>query len=544
MRGEAIQKAREKVILDRYSSVIDDAAREALQNLLADLKQDLIDLQNELASLMANFGEQADSVADFLTGEARQDGFAPDDPNNYGLGPNDVPWVDVPDISNVPGAFDPANDPYAAYADSVIASLGENVSNGVVVNRASFVALVKAWRSNTKALEKALQARVSVSQAETAAFLNAQNKVTGYLQKYMNGSGWFHDSPVPQDVRVDVDGPLKNLYGVLAEDLKEALLIWEAKNNPPEANLFFDTLRAFSAGMQAAEEVAQEYRDTMKTMVHGASRIAIGFVPFVGPAMDICEAVTGKEWCLPSGRTLTTGERVFSGIGFGVGKVVKVWKGISSAAISTEGKGVAAAIVTLAPDLVEKLAKARIQNWKTLTRGSILPKTVEKLDNDWEVTSLLALIEKKNHKVLSVGDGSRDVLGIVMGADGKWPKHADFLSVSPNGSLIISEAKFPRKALNERPAGVDCFGAVAQLRSSMEHAVKKGVAQDVELVQIVFPKGAVLTVQKETNTVTKVVTEFHYMIEDGYLLENGKRIPMPGKPDFFVKVLELEVTPP
>jgi hypothetical protein len=67
---------------------------------------------------------------------------------------------------------------------------------------------------------------------------------------------------------------------------------------------------------------------------------------FVGPAMDICEAVTGKEWCLPSGRTLTTGERVFSGIGFGVGKVVKVWKGISSAAISAEGKATAAAIDT------------------------------------------------------------------------------------------------------------------------------------------------------------------------------------------------------
>jgi hypothetical protein len=125
-------------ILDRYSSVIDDAARAALQKLLADLKQDLIDLQNELASLMANFGEQADSVADFLTGEARQDGFDPDDPNHYGLGPNDVPWVDVPDISNVSGAFDADNDPYAAYADGVIASLGENVVNGVEITACVF----------------------------------------------------------------------------------------------------------------------------------------------------------------------------------------------------------------------------------------------------------------------------------------------------------------------------------------------------------------------------------------------------------------------
>lgn len=60
----------------------------------------------------------------------------------------------------------------------------------------------------------------------------------------MNGSGWFHDSTIPQDVRADVDGPLENLYGVLAEDLEEALLIWDAKNNRPEANHFVETLRA------------------------------------------------------------------------------------------------------------------------------------------------------------------------------------------------------------------------------------------------------------------------------------------------------------
>jgi len=90
--------------------------------------------------------------------------------------------------------------------------------------------------------------------------------------------------------------------------------------------------------------------------------------------MDLCEAVTGKEFCAPSGRTLTIGERVFSGIGFGIGKVVKVWKGISSAAISTEGKATAAAIVTLTPDLVEKSAKARIAKYKTLTRGRSCPR--------------------------------------------------------------------------------------------------------------------------------------------------------------------------
>ena len=74
------------------------------------------------------------------------------------------------------------------------------------------------------------------------------------------------------DVRADVDGRLKNLYGTLAEDLKDRLNAWDAKWNPPEANLLFDTVRAFAAGMEAAGEFAQNYVHVMKAIVHGASR--------------------------------------------------------------------------------------------------------------------------------------------------------------------------------------------------------------------------------------------------------------------------------
>ena len=143
-------------ILNRYSSVVDDATRAALQLVLADFKKSLEDLQTELASLMANFADQADSVADLITGETRANGFTPDDPSNYSLGPNDVPWPEIPDISDIPGAFDAANDPYAAYADGVIASLDENVSGAIVIGRANFVATVRAWRSNQAALQEAI----------------------------------------------------------------------------------------------------------------------------------------------------------------------------------------------------------------------------------------------------------------------------------------------------------------------------------------------------------------------------------------------------
>jgi hypothetical protein len=75
----------------------------------------------------------------------------------------------------------------------------------------------------------------------------------------------------------------------------------------------------------------------------------------------------------------------------------------------------------------------------------------------------------------------------------------------------------------------------------MKQAVKKGVAQDVELVQLAIPKNAALAV-KLKNVNEGIAADIHYAIEkgSGYLLKDGQRIPMPGKPNFFVTVLELE----
>ena len=480
-------------LLNRYSPYIDEATRIALQQVLADLKKSIVDLQTELASLMANFGEQADAVADFITGDARQNGFSPDDPSNYGLGPNDVPWVDVPDISDIPGAFDPANDPYAAYADAVIASLNEYVVGGVVTGRANFVAEVRAWRSNQAALQKAIQARMSVSQAETSAFLNAQNKVTGYLQKYMNDAGWFKDAPVPQDVRADVDGVLKNLYGPLAEDLKDRLNEWEASINPPEASLFFDTLRAFSAGMQAGEEIAQQYRDVMQTIVHGATRIGIGFVPFVGPALDLCEAVSGHEYCLPSGRMLTTGERVFSGIGFGVGKLVKVWKGVGSAAISGEGKVAAAGIVELGDDLAKLLRAQHVKSWRTLVWQSHWDIGELWMANSiYERKAMQSLMENEGHRVLAPGDKIvRKLVGIPESGSAGTTIACDFLTVTKDDKLVLGEVK------GILGGEVDVDHAVKQLRNVVKalngkkDAYGKTLAASIERVQIFVPKDSV-----------------------------------------------------
>src|SRR5512132_2593211 len=72
-------------ILDRYAGVVDAATKAALDQLLLDLKQSVLALENELASLLDDFGAQADAVADLATQSAREAGFDPDDPASYAL---------------------------------------------------------------------------------------------------------------------------------------------------------------------------------------------------------------------------------------------------------------------------------------------------------------------------------------------------------------------------------------------------------------------------------------------------------------------------
>jgi hypothetical protein len=239
-------------ILDRYKDLVDAETRSALEQLIDDLKQSVTDLENELASLIDTFGAQADAAADFATQAARDSGWNPDDPSGYALGPSDVPWVDVPDISDVPGAFTPGNDPYAAYADAVIAALKGDVEGGLVVERADFVESVRAWRANSAALEAALQERMGVSLAETNAFLHAQNRITATVRRFMDASSWFVDSPVPAELRAYVDWVLKPRFGALAEEMKDNLNLW-----PPgegldlEQTQLFQTIDAFAGAMSA-----------------------------------------------------------------------------------------------------------------------------------------------------------------------------------------------------------------------------------------------------------------------------------------------------
>jgi hypothetical protein len=426
-----------------------------------------------------------------------------------------VPWVEVPDISGIPGAFDPGNDPYAAYTDSVIASLEADVSGGAVIARASFVAKVRAWRANDAALELALVQQMGVSQAEVNAFLQARIRITGYLHQFMDASDWFLDSKIPADVRVYADGILKQAFGTLAEQLKDNLNLWDDSTQSPE---LLETIRAFGGAMSTIGSGFTAYAETMQGLVHATTRIGIGFVPVVGTALDLCEAMSGKEWCLPSGRELSTEERIFSATGAALGGVVKYYAGVKNVGVGAGAIVVAKETAEVGDDFAKALLKNRRTFYKTL-RGAVTSGVMnefEKKAGKWLLDDGRALI--------GVGDdGVRKVLKMEA-AD----QAADFIAVTKGNKLAVSEAKGGLTTITLKGAQGK-GGALDQLKNTMNKLKDAGLVGDVERVELIINKGATFS---DTN----------YAVKNGFLVkvtEGYKAVELEGFTNLFVRVIDL-----
>ncbi|MGK4001743.1 hypothetical protein WMF31_03895 [Sorangium sp. So ce1036] len=498
-------------ILDRYQDVVDAETRAAMEQLVDDLKQSVRDLEGELGRLIDEFGAQADEVADLATQTARDEGWDPDDPQAYALGESDVPWVEVPDIAEVPGAFEAGRDPYAAYADAVIAALEEDVSGGVVVARADFVATVRAWRANSVALEIALRDRMGVSIAETNAFLNAQNRVTAYVRRFMDASDWFIDTPVPPDLRAQVDLVLKPRFEALADQIKDSLNQWTGEALDLEQTQLYQTISAFAAAVSTVGEGFVAYGEVLQTIVHATTRIGVGFVPVVGPALDLCEAVTGKAFCLPSGQELSDEERIFSGVGFGLGAVGPMWRAVSAAGGLTPGAVRVARTIAEIEDPVWAALRANRRNWYKTLRGAVTSMPLDAMEK-----KAAKFMLDDGRALIGVGDdGVRRVLDIPKESPpnttlGRAP---DFLTVTKGNKLALTEVKDIDRATGK----VDVDYALTQLQNAMKKLSKEGLAGDVERIEFIIPKGAPL---KNENKVVK----------DGYLVDalTGARIKLEG----------------
>ncbi|MGK3988290.1 hypothetical protein WME99_34935 [Sorangium sp. So ce136] len=495
-------------ILDRYKDVVDAETRAAMEQLVDDLKRSVSDLEDELARLMDEFGAQADEVADLATQDARDEGWDPDDPWTYALRESEVPWVEVPDIAEVDGAFEEGRDPYAAYADAVIAALEADVSGGVVVARADFVANVRAWRANSAALEIALRDRMGVSLAETNAFLKAQSRITAVVRRFMDASDWFEDSPVPADLRAQVDTVLKPRFDALADQMKDSLNQWTGDGLDLEQTQLYQTISAFAGAMSTVGEGFEAYAEVMQTLVHATTRIGVGFVPVVGPTLDLCEAVTGKEWCLPAGRELSDEERIFSGLGFGLGAVGHIWHGVAAAgALPPRGIRIAGEIAEVDKVVVEGLEVWRLRGFKNL-KGHV----TEAAFNTFEKAAI-SHMTREGRALLGVGDeGVRRMLNMpkesLPGMSGG--RAPDFVTVTRGQKLIVSEVK------GGNTVKVD--DVVRQLSNGMEGLRKEGVVGDVEQVELIMKRGA------------KFKPEDTYTVKDGYLfnVKKGKREPLNG----------------
>jgi hypothetical protein len=277
-----------------------------------------------------------------------------------------------------------------------------------------------------------------------------------------------------------------------------------------------ETIRAFAGAVSVVSDVLVPYAEVMSTLVHATTRVAIGFTPVVGPALDLCEAVTGKLFCLPSGKDLSTEERVLSGVGFGFGGISKAWSAIKNTGIKPGAKVVAQGVLSLGDEFAQALQASRRTSYKTL-RGAVGAVT-----DDFEKKAGLYLMKDQGRALIGVGDdGVRKVLGIP-----KDSKPNTILGMAPD---YLSATKGNKLALSEVKGGdVKPSEVIDQLTNAMDKLKQLNLAGDVERVELIMKKGAAI---KDQN----------FKVLNGYLVKilDGNKPATPKGFAHFIQVILL-----
>ncbi|MFB1484141.1 hypothetical protein [Corallococcus sp. RDP092CA] len=324
-------------LLRRYPDV-PTATRQALVALVADLKKNIEQLRAEIARITAELGLHVDEATSLVEAAVAQAGHDLSSPDHFepGNGLDDVQDVTVPEVEPNED-FAPEHDFYAVYAQQVLSRLQQQMGNTASQDRMGFLSTVRAWRTNVAAMQRSLEARAAVSTEEWGAFLNARHGVANYVRNFMDESGWFLDSPIPVNIRVRLDSVLMARTPQAATALKDALSGWDSTMSPEE-QLILDTINAmlqgaaasiFSVDLSALAELTR-LTNSIATAAVEVSRFAVGFTP-VGDVLDLCEAVTGKKFCIPGGEELSAEERIASGLGVVIGSGA-FWHGVMAVA--------------------------------------------------------------------------------------------------------------------------------------------------------------------------------------------------------------------
>jgi hypothetical protein len=317
---DGITEAALKSLLDQYADMLTPSLRDALTQLVHDLKEDIEELRAQIDEISNAFADRTNAVTSVLDGVP---GFPAEDPHAYEPVTNTdgVPPVQVPDILGT-DPFDGTHDPYADFADEVLAQLASTIApDGRVLDHGRFLDIVGNWRFNMAALEQSLVLREAVSQAEYGAFLNAKARVTNRLSNFVDARDWFLDTEVPQQIRDFID------LGLAANAFLQYATLKRAFNEFPELTEHqYDLLWTMVIIHGAAERVwgpppppgfldeLLEIINVYGAVYRFAGSVAIGFTP-AGDFVDLCEAVTGWELCIPGGNTLSVRERVMAAAG-------------------------------------------------------------------------------------------------------------------------------------------------------------------------------------------------------------------------------------
>jgi hypothetical protein len=252
-----------------------------------------------------------------VTAAAEAAGFNPNDPNAF-LPPGNLP--PVPDIALPtvePGEWSPGTDPYLAYADNVMARFQATMSGPVVVQRATFLDLVREWEYNQQLFEAALEDKPQVTPQEYLAFAHQRQRVADFIHTRMADGIWFNDAPVPELVKELVDVLAGLGWYDRAVRLQRNLNEWQGELTPQQGAVV-EMVALLSVAMR--EPKLTDDPSTWDRLLAATdvlidlAKIGVSFTP-LGDVLDLCEAVTGWESCNPAGRTLTPGERVIAAAG-------------------------------------------------------------------------------------------------------------------------------------------------------------------------------------------------------------------------------------
>ena len=180
--------------------------------------------------------------------------------------------------------------------------------------------------------------------------------------------------------------------------------------------------------------------------------------------------------------------------------------GVSPAATLIAGE------VAKVDEVIAKGLHANPRTWYKTLRGAADSKPL----NTFEIVAGRSM-QEQGRSLIGIGDnGVRNVLGMKA-----VEKAADFLTVTKGGKLAVSEVKGAE-------ATVDAALAVEQLTSTMEALGKKGLAGDVERVELIMKNGVPFKDSK-------------FGVKDGYLINKltNKTIEIVGFKLLFIKVVQL-----